>query len=406
MKAQRPRLVVGIGASAGGLDAFKELLHALPSNAGLAYIFVYHISLTAKSQLVRILSKCTKMPVTAASKSMPIQANHVYVMPPPAELIIEDYAFERSALAGIRNRQVDTLFITLAKAMKARAVGIVLTGYGDDGTEGCRHIKEGGGTTFAQDKSAAVSGMPLSAQASGCIDFVLPPDKIAAKLLQLARTSATEKKSSTFDAKAFLATVSRGRTVTDYRPNDAVFIQESPADAVFYIQKGQIKLTVMSKQGKEAVVAMMGAGEFFGEGCLIGQQRRLATARALTQTAVLRVAKDEMVRVLRDEPTFSELFIAHLLTRSRRVEEDLVDQLFSSAEKRLARKLLLLANFGKEGGPQPIMMRISQETLAEIIGTTRPRISQFMNKFRNLGFITYNGHIEVHSSLMSILLDD
>ena len=289
--------------------------------------------------------------------------------------------------------------------MKARAVGIVLSGYDGDGTEGCGHIKEYGGTTFAQDKSAAVSGMPLSAQAAGVIDFVLPPDKIAAKLTGLTRTLA-KKPFPTFDAKAFLATVSQGRAVSDYRPDAAVFTQEGPADAVFYIRKGQIKLTVMSKHGKEAIVAIMGPGEFFGEGCLIGQPLRLATARALTQSEILRVDKAEMVRVLHAEPTFSELFIAHLLTRSRRTEEDLADHLFSSAEKRLARKLLLLANIGKEGGAHPIMMRISQETLAEIIGTTRPRISQFMNKFRKLGFITYNGHIEVHSSLLSILLDD
>jgi CRP/FNR family cyclic AMP-dependent transcriptional regulator len=405
MEALRPRFVVGIGGSAGSLDAFKALLDALPSNSGLAFIFVFHISLTATSRLADILSKRTKMPVMVASTSMPIRANHVYVMPPSAALLIEDYAFELSSSGAVRNRQIDTLFISLAKAMEARAVGVVLSGYDGDGTEGCRHIKDGGGTTFAQDKSAAVAEMSLSAQASGSIDFVLPPDKIAVKLIQLARTLA-KKTSPTFDAKAFLSTVSQGRTVSDYRPDDVVFIQESPADAVFYIQKGQIKLTVMSKQGKEAVVVVIGKGEFFGEGCLIGQPLRLATARALSQSVILRVAKDEMVRVLHSEPTFSELFIAHLLTRSRRVEEDLVDHIFSSAEKRLARKLLLLASVGKEGGPQPIMLRISQETLAEIIGTTRSRVSFFMNKFRKLGFISYNGHIEVHSSLLSILLDD
>ena len=165
-------------------------------------------------------------------------------------------------------------------------------------------------------------------------------------------------------------------------------------------------MSVASKQGKEAVVALLGPGEFFGEGCLIGQPLRLATARAMIDSEVTRVGKTEMIRVLHDEPSFGELFIAHLLTRNSRVEEDLVDQLFNSSEKRLARTLLLLANFGKEGGPQPITTPISQETLAEIIGTTRPRVSHFMNKFRKLGFITYNGHLQIHSSLLSVLLRD
>ena len=209
-----------------------------------------------------------------------------------------------------------------------------------------------------------------------------------------------------FDPQAFLATVSQGRSVADYRKGNVVFQQASPADAVFYVQKGKIKISVASKQGKEAVVALLGQGEFFGEGCLIGQPLRLATAKAMTDSEVMRVGKAEMIRVLHAEPSFGELFIAHLLTRNSRVEEDLVDQLFNSSEKRLARTLLLLANFGKDGGPQPITTPMSQETLAEIVGTTRPRISQFMNKFRKLGFITYNGHIEVHSSLLSILLDD
>ena len=185
-----------------------------------------------------------------------------------------------------------------------------------------------------------------------------------------------------------------------------VFRQEGPADAVFYIQKGKIKLTVSSRPGKEAVVAILGVGEFFGEGCLIGQPLRLSTARAMVESEVTRVAKNEMIRVLHAEPAFGELFIAHLLTRNSRVEADLVDQLFNSSEKRLARTLLLLANFGKEGGPQPITTQISQETLAEIIGTTRPRVSHFMNKFRKLGFISYNGHLQVHSSLLSVVLLD
>jgi len=207
-----------------------------------------------------------------------------------------------------------------------------------------------------------------------------------------------------FDPKEFLATVSRGRTVSDYGKGDVVFLQSGPADAVFYVQKGKIKIVVASRQGKEAVVALLGPGEFFGEGCLIGQPLRLSTARAMVASEVTRVSKAEMIRVLHAEPAFGELFTAHLLTRNSRVEEDLVDQLFNSSEKRLARTLLLLANFGKDGGPQPITTPISQETLAEIIGTTRSRVSQFMNKFRKLGFIDYNGHLEIHSSLLSVIL--
>jgi CRP-like cAMP-binding protein len=178
------------------------------------------------------------------------------------------------------------------------------------------------------------------------------------------------------------------------------------ADAVFYIQKGRVKLVVESEQGKEAIVAIIGPEEFFGEGCLAGQPLRLATARAMVESEIMRVGKAEMIRVLHDEPSFGELFTSHLLTRNSRVEADLVDQLFNSSEKRLARVLLILANFGKEGAPQPITTKISQETLAEIIGTTRPRVSHFMNKFRRLGFIEYNGHLQIHSSLLSVILHD
>ena len=209
-----------------------------------------------------------------------------------------------------------------------------------------------------------------------------------------------------FDPKAFLSTVDHGRTNSLVARNAVIFRQSGPADAVFYIQKGRIKIVVTSKQGKEAVVGVLGVGDFFGEGCLIGQPLRLATAKAMTESQVVRVSKAEMLHFLHAEPTFAELFMTHLLTRNSRVEEDLVDQLFNSSEKRLARTLLLLANFGKEGGPQPITTPISQETLAEIIGTTRPRVSHFMNKFRKLGFIDYNGHLQVHSSLLSVLLRD
>ena len=204
----------------------------------------------------------------------------------------------------------------------------------------------------------------------------------------------------------FLATMDGGRSQIDLHKDGIIFAQGDPADAVFYIQAGKIKITVTSEQGKQAVVAILGAGEFFGEGCLSGQPLRLATASALGEAEVVRVQKGEMVRVLHAEPTFAEMFMAYLLTRNSRVEEDLVDQLFNSSEKRLARTLLVLANFGKDGAPQPITTKISQETLADIIGTTRPRVSFFMNKFRKLGFIEYNGDLKVNSSLLSVVLRD
>lgn len=209
-----------------------------------------------------------------------------------------------------------------------------------------------------------------------------------------------------FDPRAFLAKVGAGRSISKYRKNQVVFSQGEPADAVFYVQKGKVKITVVSQQGKEAVVAILGVDDFFGEGCLAGQLRRMATVRAMTDSAIMRLEKVAIVSLIRDEPTFSEMFIAHLLARTIRVEEDLVDQLFNSSEKRLARLLLLLANFGKEGKPEPVIAKISQETLAEMIGTTRARVSFFMNKFRKLGFIDYNGGIEVHSSLLNVILHD
>jgi len=213
-------------------------------------------------------------------------------------------------------------------------------------------------------------------------------------------------KLSTFDSKVFLATIDAGRTISNYSKGAIIFSQGDRADAVFYIQKGKVKIVVASEHGKEAVVAILAEDEFLGEGCLIGQPLRLATASAMTETVVMRVEKAEMVRVLHEEPSFGEMFTAHLLTRKSRVEEDLVDQLFNSSEKRLARALLLLANFGKEGRPERITTKISQETLAEIIGTTRPRVNFFMNKFRKLGFIEYNGDLTVHSSLLSVVLHD
>jgi CRP/FNR family cyclic AMP-dependent transcriptional regulator len=214
------------------------------------------------------------------------------------------------------------------------------------------------------------------------------------------------KKKLPFDPKAFLLKVSRGRTVSNLRKNQVVYRQGDPANAVFYVQAGKAKVTVISKQGKEAVVAVLGAGDFFGEGCLAGQALRLATVAAMTECAITRITKTEIISVIHKEPAFAELFISHLLARNSRVEEDLVDQLFNSSEKRLARTLLLLANFGKEGEPEPVLAKISQETLAEIIGTTRPRVSYFMNKFRRLGLINYNGQIEVHRSLLNVVLHE
>jgi len=210
-----------------------------------------------------------------------------------------------------------------------------------------------------------------------------------------------------FSAKSFLAKVGDGRSIGNYRKEQIVFSQGDPADAVFYIQKGKVKLTVVSEQGKEAVVAILGTNEFFGEGCLAGQVQRMASVATMTDSIIVRLEKAAIIRVIHQEPAFSEMFIAHLVGRAIRVEADLVDQLFNSSEKRLARLLLLLANFGKEGRPEPIIAKISQETLAEMIGTTRSRVSFFMNKFRKLGFIHYNGDgVEVHSSLLNVVLHD
>jgi CRP/FNR family transcriptional regulator, cyclic AMP receptor protein len=210
---------------------------------------------------------------------------------------------------------------------------------------------------------------------------------------------AKARKKRSFDVMAFLNTVGDGRTTATYRERETVFSQGDPADSVFYIQEGKVKVCVTSEQGKEAVVALHGDGEFFGEGCLTGQPLRLAMVAAVTECVIMRLDKAAIVRVLHDEPKFSD-------ARNARVEEDLVDQLFNSSEKRLARALLLLANFGKEGRPSPVIAKISQETLAEMIGTTRSRVSMFMNKFRKLGFIEYNGVLEVHNSLLNVVLHD
>ena len=206
-----------------------------------------------------------------------------------------------------------------------------------------------------------------------------------------------------FDPKSFLAKIGKGRSIANYRNDQTVFSQGDTANAVFYIQKGKVKVTVVSEQGKEAIVAFLGADEFFGEACLAGQVQRIT---AIANSMIMRLEKADLVNVIHNEPIFSEMFIAHLLARTIRVEADLVDQLFNSSEKRLARLLLLLANFGKEAKPEPIIAKVSQETLAEMIGTTRSRVSFFMNRFRKLGFVDYNGHIEVHSSLLNVVLHD
>src|SRR5712691_4060486 len=213
------------------------------------------------------------------------------------------------------------------------------------------------------------------------------------------------KKRSKFDPKTFLSTIDGGRKIAAFPKKQTIFVQGDSSDAVFYIQEGKVKLTVVSKTGKEATIGILNEGDFFGEGCLTGQALRLCAASAMTDCSVMRIGKDAMVDVLHREHAFSDMFVAHLLTRNIRYEEDLVDQLFSS-EKRLARILLLLAHFGKEGQPQVAIPKISQETLAEMVGTTRSRVSFFMNRFRKLGFVRYNGELEVHSSLLNIVLHD
>jgi len=215
------------------------------------------------------------------------------------------------------------------------------------------------------------------------------------------------KKLIKFDTKTFLSTIDGGgRKIAAFPKKQTIFVQGDSSDAVFYIQKEKVRLTVVSKTGKEAIIGILNEGSFFGEGCLTGQPLRLCSATAMTDCAVMKIDKKSMVEVLHRETAFSELFVAYLLARNIRYEEDLVDQLFNSSEKRLARVLLLLANFGKDGKPEVAIPKISQETLAEMIGTTRSRVSFFMNRFRKLGFVRYNGKLEVHSSLLNIVLHD
>lgn len=217
---------------------------------------------------------------------------------------------------------------------------------------------------------------------------------------------AVKKTRLKFDPKLFLSKVGSGRTNATYKNRKVIYSQGDAADSVFYVQSGQVKLSVISERGKEAVVAVVNKSDFFGEGCLTGKKFRLSTATAVGDCEVMRLEKKAITHALQDEPAFASLFMAYLLGRTLRVEEDLVDQLFNSSEKRLARTLLLLANFGKDELPEPILGHVSQETLAEMIGTTRSRVSIFMNKFRKLGFISYNGKIEVHKSLLNLVLHE
>jgi CRP/FNR family cyclic AMP-dependent transcriptional regulator len=220
------------------------------------------------------------------------------------------------------------------------------------------------------------------------------------------RPKVATKRKRDFDPHAFLATIGEGRKSLFFRQKQGIFAQGDAADAVLYIQTGKVILTVVSKSGKEATIGILGEGDFFGEGSLAGQPLRMGSATAMTDCSILRIDKQAMMEALRREHNFSDLFVAYLLARNIRYEEDLVDQLFNSSEKRLARILLLLAHFGKEGTPQTVVPKISQEMLAEMIGTTRSRVSFFMNRFRKLGFIHYNGGMQVHSSLLNVVLHD
>ena len=216
------------------------------------------------------------------------------------------------------------------------------------------------------------------------------------------------EKLTEFDPKAFLSTINGGRTIVAVPRQQTIFVQGDLSDAVFYIRKGKVKLTVVSKGGKGAIIGILSEGDFFGEGCLIGQPLRLCAATAMTNCSIMRIEKKSMVEVLHREHAFSDMFVAHLLVRNVRYEADLVDQLFNSSEKRLARTLLLLARFGKDGKPESVIPKIGQEALAEMVGTTRSRVSFFMNKFRKLGFIDYHagGRLQVHSSLLNVVLHD
>jgi CRP-like cAMP-binding protein len=234
----------------------------------------------------------------------------------------------------------------------------------------------------------------------------VPPSSATALVRRKSRAGLRARGLAAFDPKNFLAKVGEGKAVSTYKRAQIVFSQGDVADAVFYILKGKIKLTVVSERGKEAVVGLLGPGHFFGEGCLNGHLLRVTSATTIDECLITRIAKPAMIAIMHDQPKFSELFMADLLNRNSRIEEDLIDQLFNSSEKRLARVLLLLANFGKDEAPEPIVGKFSQEILAEMIGTTRSRVSHFMNKFRKLGYIKYNGKLEIHNSLLNVVLYD
>jgi CRP-like cAMP-binding protein len=257
--------------------------------------------------------------------------------------------------------------------------------------------------TAAKKNKRRVSKRRASSRQSAA----LRPPLIAETTSRPIRAALSQESSDEFDPRLFLTKLAPGKSGQEYQGAETIFSQGDPADAVFYVQRGQVKLTVVSKRGKEAVVAILPEGSFFGESCLAGQPLRMSTASAVRLSTIVRVEKPAMVQLLHREPEFAERFLAYLLSRSIRMEADLVDQLFNSSEKRLARLLLLLANFGQESKPIPVVAKMSQETLAEMIGTTRSRVSFFMNRFRRLGFLDYNGGgMHVHSSLVSVVLHD
>ena len=256
---------------------------------------------------------------------------------------------------------------------------------------------------------ARVISLPYSQQRPGTVPLAKSESPYRVQIMAKAagkKTTATPLKKSTFDLRIFLDTAGAARKIKKFRRAETIYSQGEPAKGVNYIQKGAVQLSVINESGKEAVVALLGPGDFFGEGCLAGQPVCMGTATAVLPTSILFIKKDEMMRALHVEHALSDLFISHMLTRNIRIEEDLVDQLFNSSEKRLARALLLLARYGKDDEPHGVLPKVSQETLAEMIGTTRPRVNFFMNKFRKLGFIKYNGKLQVNTSLLSVVLHE
>jgi len=307
---------------------------------------------------------------------------------------------QRSGQSTHANRDLETT----EQSPKLEPGGVLKNLFGSDEKPGGRPNNPGSAwlytkTIYSGTGQAWVAERQSSSRLTEGCYMSLPPRKKTPK-------PSTNQSGASFDPAVFLATAAPGREISLHPKKEVIFAQGEDADAVFYIRKGKVKVSVVSKDGKEAVVAILGADEFLGEGCLIGQLKRLATASAMTECETMRVAKAEIQHLLANQPAFSQMFVSHILARNSRVEEDLVDQLFNSTEKRLARLLLLLANFGTAGHTEPILTKISQETLAEMIGTTRSRVSHFMNKFRRMGFIDYNGHLEVYNSLVGVLLAD